>query len=187
MTRLLLVVIAVCLFFIGYTVRWVPFMYRAYIPYPISYVDRLRALDGWSTEPGTGFNCSGFVSNARQTRFRTSSNIYNNVAGDLLLVAEATNKDGIDERKLRPGDLASFEGPAWNRSLYGVEGVHVAAYLGDGVWIDADARRGYVEKFKMTEKERGDDYFAGHVRLYRWNNPVYAAPWTTIGKDDISH
>lgn len=180
MKIVLLLVIAASLLFIGYTVRWVPFMYRAYIPYPVAYVDRLQALDGWSTEPGSGFNCSGFVSNARQATFRTSSDIYQNKRGDLQLLNEVTNVQYIWERFLLPGDLASFEGPAGNPQL----GVHVAAYLGDGVWIDADARRGYVEKFKMQDKDSFDHYFSGRVRLYRWNNPAYAAPWTTVGKDD---
>lgn len=180
MKKFLITTIVISLASICWSARYQPFMYRAYLPYPITYVDRLKTLDGWTTEPGIGLNCSGFVSNAREASFRTAADIYQNKLQDLVLVAETINKDGISEQVLQPGDLASFAGPIGNAQT----GVHVAAYLGNHEWVDADGRRGYVAKFKMLDKQPNDVYFIGRVRLYRWKNPKFAFPSTTIGRDD---
>ena len=60
--------------------------------------------------------------------------------------------------KLQPGDIVAFHG------------VHVAAYLGGGRWVDADTRRGNVAEFRMSDKPAADAWFAGRVRVLRWTN-----------------
>jgi hypothetical protein len=52
----------------------------------------------------------------------------------------------------------------------------VAAYLGDGVWIDADPRRGFVSKFRLTERAANDSFFFGKVRIVRWDKAA-SATW----------
>lgn len=154
--------------------------WKAYSPYPMNYVARLKMLEGWNAEVGDGLNCSGFVSNAHGVSFRKSYDFYSNAYGDMTLLAEVASVRAINETQLQPGDVAAFEG-----QLVGKKGAHVAAYLGNGIWIDADGRRGNVAKYHMAEKSAADAFFSGTVRLYRWNGPASFAPRaiiSTLGK-----
>jgi hypothetical protein len=163
------------------------FFVRAYSPFPVNYVARLKMLEHWDTEPGDGLNCSGFISNAHSEKFHRSSDFYLNTFDDLNLIEEVSNRQQINESILSPGDVAAFEGPDW--PLAARVGVHVAAYLGHGVWIDADSRRGYVEQFRMSDKDSTDQLFTGHVRLYRWKSAEqfsFPAAMETLGQDNSS-
>jgi hypothetical protein len=163
------------------------FFVRAYSPFPVSYLARLKMLEHWDTEPGDGLNCSGFISNAHSEKFHRSSDFYLNTFNDLNLIKEVNNRQQINESILRPGDVAAFEGPDWPRAAR--VGVHVAAYLGDGVWVDADSRRGYVDQFRMSDKDSTDQLFTGHVRLYRWKSAErfsFPAAMNTLGQDNSS-
>lgn len=71
------------------------------------------------------------------------------------IVASYWNTSDLDESKLEPGDVA-----AWH-------GVHVAAYLGNGRWVDSDSRRGNVATFRLADKAN-DGWFYGSVRVLRW-------------------
>lgn len=52
--------------------------WKAYSPYPVNYLARLRMLDGWDATAGDGLNCSGFISNAHGVHFRKSYDYYTN-------------------------------------------------------------------------------------------------------------
>lgn len=163
------------------------FFVRAYSPFPVNYLARLNMLDHWDTEPGHGLNCSGFISNAHSEKFHLSSDFYLNTFDDLTLIDEVGNRYRINESHLAPGDVAAFEGPDWPRAAR--VGVHVAAYLGHGLWVDADSRRGYVEQFRMADRDPADQLFAGHVRLYRWKSAErfsFTAAADTLGQDNSS-
>lgn len=162
--------------------------YKAYSPYPMNYVARLKMLEGWSAAKGDGLNCSGFISNAHGVRFRRSYDFYSNRYNDMTLITEVSSVRGVDETLLQPGDVAAFEGEIKN-----IKGSHVAAYLGNGVWTDADGRREDagepgVSTWHLSEKHSTDAFFEGHVRLYRWNEEAKFAPLavlTSLGKGNI--
>lgn len=177
------VLIVGLLWSIGYDLRHMPFAVRAWLPYPVNYAQRLSTLAGWPAEPGDGLNCSGFISNAHSSPFRKSYEIYANTFDDMNLLGEAEGVSVVDESKLAIGDVAAFHGPSPARA-----GVHVAAYLGGGLWIDSDSRRGVVAKFRLSEKTT-DPWFAGRVRLYRWKSDPqfsFSRAASSLGKDDRS-
>src|SRR6267142_2546802 len=146
-----LFIIVVSLASVAYELRHMPFALRAWLPYPVNYVERLNTLQGWPAEIGDGLNCSGFISNAHSSPFRKSYEVYANSLGDMDLLGEVTNLHGIDESILRPGDIAAFHGPASSHPLQHA-GVHVIAYLGGGIWTGTDSRRGNVAKYRLSLK-----------------------------------
>jgi hypothetical protein len=183
----LLAVIAVTLVFLIPSVGRYFFFVRAYSPFPVNYLARLKMLENWDTEPVDGLNCSGFISNAHSEKFHMSSDFYLNTFDDLSLIDEVGNRYQINESILTPGDVAAFEGPEWPRAAR--PGVHVAAYLGHGLWVDADSRRGYVDQFHMSDKDSTDQLFAGRVRLYQWKSAErfsFTAATDTLGQDNAS-
>lgn len=139
---------------------------RGAIPTPgLSYVQRLELLRGWSTKGYSGYNCSGFITHAARQPYRESEELYAG-KGDTILLAEYTNKKFINETMLIPGDFAVFQGASYAQG--NGDGVHCAAYLGDGVWIDSDGRRGNVAMWRMNEKPNPDPWFAGSVKIFQW-------------------
>lgn len=181
---LALVVLALGVFVARQTEAYAWF-YRAYIPFPRNYVERLKFLRFWNSVTGDGLNCSGFLANAHGESFRTSYDFYYNEHQDLILLEELNSRDQINESQLQPGDFAAFEGPDFAPR----RGIHVAAYLGNGSWIDADSRRGYVDAYRLADVPPGDWFFMGHVRVYRWKNDPPMELWNTvnsIGKDNTT-
>ena len=73
------------------------------------------------------------------------------------IVAEYRDHTLIDEKQLEPGDIADFDG------------VHVAAYIGGGVSMDSDIAHGGVGPINLWMKPLSDPWFAGGVRILRWN------------------
>jgi hypothetical protein len=139
---------------------------RAFIPYPSNYMVRLRWLKGWQSKGYYGFNCSGFLTNAHNERYLSERELYAGGHGRLLLVDELSDIRQIDESKLQPGDIAAFQGPTVPPYLG--RGVHAAAFLAPGVWIDADTRRGSVATWRMQDKSPTDPWFQNRVRILRW-------------------
>lgn len=197
LTLVLLATIAVAMFAIAFDAPKLFYFVRAYSPFPLNYVHRLRMLDFWEIDKKTGLNCSGFICNAHSSPFRSSWEFYENTRNELDLVETAVDFRHISETDLLPGDIAAFEGPADAWAHSGHHGNHVAAYLGAGVWIDADARRGDVRRFAMLDHGQRianapgktvDHFFEGHVRVYRWKKaPTFSltAAARTIGKSDV--
>ena len=134
---------------------------RAMLPYPMNYMTRLVWLNGYASQAGAtsgaALNCSGFIANAHGNEYIAPEEFYQGAGGKLQIVAEVSDRSAIPESILKPGDVAAFHG------------AHVAAYLGAGIWIDSDARRGEVSKFRMQDKSQSDNWFAGPVRIVRWN------------------
>jgi hypothetical protein len=183
----LLAVIGVILVLLIPSVGRCFFFVRAYSPFPVNYLARLKMLENWDTEPVDGLNCSGFISNAHSEKFHMSSDFYLNTFDDLNLIDEVGSRYQINESILTPGDVAAFKGPEWPGAAQ--PGVHVAAYLGHGLWVDADSRRGYVDQFRMSDKNSTDQLFAGRVRLYRWKSAErfsFTAATDTLGQDNLS-
>jgi cell wall-associated NlpC family hydrolase len=138
---------------------------RAFIPGP-SYVLRLRLLNGWSSRGYYGFNCSGLIANAHGEHFQNERQMY---AGNakLHMIKDFSDRYHVDEAQLQPGDVAAYQGPA------GFNGMHVAAYLGNGVWIDSDSRRGYVAEYHLKDVPANDPWFMGRVHIMRWTSSTH--------------
>jgi hypothetical protein len=135
---------------------------RAFLPYPCNYLTRLAFLNGWSSQGYYAFNCSGLLTNAHGEPFMTERQMYAG-EGNLDIVADFPSRADIVEERLHPGDMAAFEG-----SDPAVEGLHVAAFEGQGVWIDSDNRRGSVAEYALGSKLASDIWFQGRVHILRW-------------------
>lgn len=127
-------------------------------PLPAAYVDRLVALEGHRSSMDVSFNCAAYICFAHSTPYCDAGAMYVGACTGQKIVANYWNTSDLDESKLEPGDIA-----AWH-------GVHVAAYLGNGRWIDSDSRRGRVATFQLADKAN-DSWFYGSVRILRWSQP----------------
>jgi hypothetical protein len=156
---------------------------RAFVPYPNDYVTRLRWLNNWSSRGRYGFNCASLISNAHDEQYLNEREIYAGANGRLSLIAEVESISKIDESKLQPGDVAAFQGPT--KAPFSGHGFHVAAYLGNGIWIDSDTRRGYVGEWVLADNTTNDTWFQGKVRLLRWN-ATPRARWQFVAATSVS-
>lgn len=150
----------------------IAFNVRAFLPYPTNYITRLVWLNGWSSRGYYAFNCSGFISNAHGEAFMSEREMFAAKSAKLRIVAEFADRSQIDESKLQAGDVAAFAGPE------GL-GLHVAAFLKPGVWIDGDTRRGYVATYRLQDKPATDEWFSGKVRIVRWTTPAERRGFTS--------
>lgn len=141
--------------------------FRAFLPMVGSYEQRLSWLSGWSSAGYYAFNCSGLIAYAHGDDWTNERVMYAGNNSKFTLIKEFDGKDSIDESILAPGDVVVFEG---HNDMY--IGVHVVAYLGHGTWIDSDSRRGYVTKYRMSQKSDSDPWFVGKARAYRWATPA---------------
>lgn len=135
---------------------------RAFVP-SSGYVARLTWLQGWKGTGYYGFNCSGYLANAHGETFISESDFFSGDSRTVRLFSYS-NRNAIDESKIEPGDIAAYQGPA------PFQGVHVAAYLGGGLWVDSDARRGTIAAYRLANVAASDDWFKGEVRIYRWKS-----------------
>ena len=117
------------------------------------YVGRLERFAG---TPYSVLNCSGFICAAHRHERCSAKEMWNACGNSLTVIEQITGKDNINYSKLRGGDVAAFHG------------VHVAAYLGDGIWMDSDPSHGGVAKFKMGNVNSRDPWFAGDIKILRW-------------------
>jgi hypothetical protein len=118
------------------------------------YVDRLVDL---ANTPYSQLNCSAYICKAKRHAPCSALAMYSGCAGALEIVGEYADHTSIDENQLQPGDVADFDG------------VHVAAYIGGGVWMDSDPAHGGVGHINLWMKPLDDPWFSGHVRILRWN------------------
>jgi hypothetical protein len=132
------------------------FNLRGSLPSFGGYVTRLKWLEGLPSSIDV-MNCAGYISNAHGGQ-RLDSNQFYRGEGQTHIVAEYRTPSDVRESDLLPGDVIAFHG------------FHVAAYLGNGRWVDSDARRGDISEFRLTEKSKRDDWFSGPVRIVRWND-----------------
>jgi hypothetical protein len=146
------------------------------------YVAGLRRYEGvnyyWGGESLKGIDCSGLVRcgmmNAMAWRglvtcdgglFRqaltfwwhdvTARSLGEQTGGITTLVTEAHDINTLDHTKILAGDLAVV-----------ADGIHVMAYLGDGVWIEADPGIGRVITAHAPSADI--DWFRARARIVRW-------------------
>ncbi len=147
-----------------------------------SYVQQLRKYEGsryvWGGENRIGIDCSGLVrqglikANWQQGLLLLNPNLirkgislwwhdtsavalrdeYKNYTKQLFL---SPSINDLDHNKIKPGDMAVT-----------ADGVHILAYLGRQIWIEADPN--YQEVIKVKIPEPNNPWF--HV-------PVYALQW----------
>jgi hypothetical protein len=123
-------------------------------PAPHSYVEALTMLKGtdyWE------LNCSEYICAAKHHPDCVARNFWEKGCdGDTYVVQDVASFDAVDTSKLLPGDVAAFHG------------VHVAAYIGNGLWMDSDYRHGGVGIMKQNRRRGG--WFYGEVKILRWKN-----------------
>jgi hypothetical protein len=138
---------------------------RAFVPGG-NYLTRLQLLSGTSSRGDYALNCSGFITDAHGSAYLNEKEFYAGGNGQLTIVQTLPSRYAIDETTLQAGDVAAFRGT--NGARQG--GVHVAVFLRQGVWIDSDARRGFIATYSLETKSMQDDWFSGPVRILRWND-----------------
>lgn len=147
-----------------------------------SYVQQLSKYEGsryvWGGENRIGIDCSGLVrqglikANWQQGLLLMNPNLirkgislwwhdtsavalrdgYNNYTKKLFF---STSINDLDHNRIKPGDLAVT-----------TDGVHILAYLGKQIWIEADPN--YKEVIKVKIPELNNHWF---------NVPIYALQW----------
>ncbi len=126
----------------------------SFTPAPRNYVESLVLLNGTSYWE---LNCSEYICAAKRHRKCLAKNFWEDGCdGDALVVQDAPFFDRIAVNNLLPGDVAAFHG------------VHVAAYIGNGTWMDSDYRHGGVGIMKPNRRKGG--WFYGEVKILRWKN-----------------
>jgi hypothetical protein len=145
------------------------------------YVRSLRAYAGapyvWGGENRFGIDCSGLVRGAlikANTRLSVTTlnpglarealalwwydcsarALRDEYRGLTALLFKAKSINAIADPELTPGDIAVT-----------ADGIHVLAYLGDGVWIEADPGHRKVIEVRTPTRNR---WFAKPVHVLRW-------------------
>jgi hypothetical protein len=131
-----------CLFFFGSSIEGEE-----------GYVGRLTRFNG---TPYNVLNCSGFICAAHKHEHCSAKEMWEACGNSLKVIQQAAGRDGINYSTLRAGDVAAFHG------------VHVAAYVGNGVWMDSDPAHGGVAKFRLEKTNPLDPWFAGEIKILRW-------------------
>ena len=119
-----------------------------------TYVERLEALAG---TPYGQLNCTQYVCQAHRSLPCSALKMYTGCDGQLRVISEYRTIAEMNESELQPGDVADFHGG------------HVAAYIGNGVWMDSDPAHSGVGKINLKSKSSGDPWFYGNIRVLRWN------------------
>jgi len=123
-------------------------------PAPHNYLESLTMLNGtnyWE------LNCSEYICIAKHHPDCVARNFWEQGCnGDAYVVQDVASFDDVDTSELLPGDVAAFHG------------VHVAAFVGNGLWMDSDYRHGGVGIMRRNRRPGG--WFYGEVKILRWKN-----------------
>jgi hypothetical protein len=123
-------------------------------PAPTNYVESLVMLEGtdyWQ------LNCSEYICAAMRHPNCLARNFWEQGCdGDAFVMQDVPSFDDVDTSKLLPGDIAAFHG------------VHVAAYVGNGTWLDSDYKHGGVGIMRRNRRRGG--WFYGEVKILRWKD-----------------
>lgn len=121
----------------------------------VSYVEMLKALRGtsyWTLQ------CSSYITEAHHFHHCGAAGFWQDgCGGALATVAVVPNVKAIPVDQLHPGDVIAFGG------------VHVAAYIGDGKFMDSDPMHGGVGDMTPNALP-GDAWFKGQVKILRWRS-----------------
>jgi hypothetical protein len=117
------------------------------------YISNLLDLKGTSYWK---LNCSQYITRAKGFRSCKAPQFFaDGCDGALALVEERQSLRDIRTADLKAGDVLAFNG------------VHVAAYVGGGEFMDSDTNHGGVGK--MTPYAiPNDPFFTGPVKVLRW-------------------
>jgi cell wall-associated NlpC family hydrolase len=115
-----------------------------------SFIDELLALEG---TPYTALTCSALINRAHGHRECLAAEMWDGCQGDLAVFEEVSSWRSL--HALLPGDVLV------------VGRVHVAAYLGDGQFIDSVPERGVA---RFSSVNLNDPWYSGRVRVLRWSN-----------------
>jgi hypothetical protein len=111
----------------------------------------LEGTDYWQ------LNCSQYICAAKRHPDCTATNFWERGCdGDSFVVQDVPSFDDVDIHKLLPGDIAAFHG------------IHVAAFTGNGMWLDSDYKHGGVGIMRRTRRPGG--WFYGEVKILRWKD-----------------
>lgn len=116
------------------------------------YVSSLRSSVGESYSDVT---CSRLITKARRHAPCSARQFWDGCGGDLVVVQEVTSLSAVNKGTLHAGDVLDFGG------------IHVAAYLGAGEFIDSVPERGCA---KIDAVNPHDPWYTGKVRILRWRN-----------------
>lgn len=120
---------------------------------PHSYIDRLLQLRG---TPYLTLDCANYICAARQHSHCGSADIFTGCHGSMVMVAEVkTLTEATSIPALQAGDVADFHG------------IHVAAYIGGGKWMDSNPDHNGVGDMNMHPSP-SDLWYTGPVRIMRW-------------------
>jgi cell wall-associated NlpC family hydrolase len=115
----------------------------------VSALKRYRGLSYWR------LSCTSYITTAKNFHHPCNAKQFwsNGCDGALLTVSEAPRFQDLNRAVLQPGDVIAFHG------------VHVAAYLGDGEFMDSDPTHAGVGTMTPVA---GDAWFTGAVKVLRW-------------------
>lgn len=119
---------------------------------PIDYVSRLKNSEGIAYFT---LDCARFVEVAHHAKHCSAAAMYTGCNGQATVVAEFATKS-FDPSILRAGDVLDFHG------------AHVVAFVGDG-FMDSDPSHSGVARISLRSKSASDLWFAGPVRVIRFN------------------
>jgi hypothetical protein len=117
------------------------------------YVSRLLAMEG---TPYLRAPCSTFICQAKRHPRCSAAEMWLGCAGELTIEQEAVSFASVNASELQPGDVVSFHG------------VHLAVYVGGGVWMDSIPERGVGRL--TTPPNPMDLWYSGRVKILRWRN-----------------
>lgn len=121
---------------------------------PTGYVARLQALRG---TPYLTLDCARYICAAKRHSHCGSAAIFSGCNGDMTLVKQVSTLAEAEALPvLQPGDVADFHG------------VHVAAYVGNGQWMDSNPDHSGVGTMDKQPNPH-DLWYTGPVRILRWN------------------
>lgn len=135
---------------------------------PLNYIERLFAFEGI---PYYELSCSQYIMHAARHSDCLADCVWDGAHGEMELVADYPTLRAIDYSTLNPGDVAAFHG------------VHVVAYLGDGLWMDSDPQHNGVARIRLEDKNKLDPWFSGRVRILRWKTLADGGPIPTCNPD----
>lgn len=117
------------------------------------YLGRLLSLKG---TPYLTLDCARYICAAKKHSHCGSRDIYSGCNGSMAVVAEVKTLAEVQQLpNLQPGDVVDFHG------------IHVAAYIGEGKFMDSNPDRNGVDNMPLNPNPF-DPWYNGPIRVMRW-------------------